>query len=182
MLTNRFNLTAQAASRALCALGLACFVAGMAEAGPWAEPGDARLRHDLQLLSDAGIVRAPLSVWPVSWPEIARDIRDVRAEQAPEHVRAALSRVRRAAGEATRLGELAIQGSLAGSEQPMALRRFDDVPRESGEITLAVESMASAFAFRLEATGAADPDDGDEFRPDGSYVALVTGNWMLHAG
>jgi hypothetical protein len=182
VLTNRFNLTAQAASRLLCALGLACIVAGTAEAGPWAEPGDARLRHDLQLLSDAGIVRAPLTVWPVSWPEIARDIRDLRAEQAPDHVRAALARVRRAAGEATRLGELAIEGSVAGSENPMALRRFDDVPREDGEISIAVESMASAFAFRLEATGVADPEDGDEVRPDGSYVAWVAGNWMLHAG
>jgi hypothetical protein len=182
VLTNRFNLTAQAASRVFCALGLACIVAGTAEAGPWAEPGDARLRHDLQLLADAGVVHAPLSVWPVSWPEIARDIRDLRGERQPPHLAAALARVRRAAAEATRLGELAVDASLAGSEHPMALRRFGDVPRESAEMTLAVESMASAFAFRLEATGAADPEDGDEVRPDGSYIAWVAGNWMLHAG
>ncbi len=182
VLTKRSNLTAQAAQRALCVLGLATFAAGTATAGPWLEPGDARLRHDLQLLSDAGIVHAPLSVWPVSWPEIARDIRDIRVEQQPAHVGAALARVRHAAAEATRLGELAIDASLAGSERPMALRRFDDVPRETGEITFAVESMASAFAFRVEATGAADASDGEEFRPDGSYVAWVAGNWMLHAG
>ncbi len=182
MLTILSKLTAQAGQRALCALGLACLVAGTAEAGPWAEPGDAGLRHDLQLLSDSGIVRAPLSVWPVSWPEIARDIRDVRVELQPAHVGAALARVRRAAGEATRLGELAIEASVAGSEKPMALRRFDEVPRENGELSVAVESMASAFAFRLAVTGAADPDDGDEVRPDGSYVAWVAGNWMLHAG
>ena len=182
MLTIRSNLTAQAANRALQALGLACCLAGTAHAGPWLEPGDARLRHDLQLLADAGVVRAPLSAWPVSWPEIARDVRDVRVEQQAPHVGAALARVRRAAGEATRLGELNIETSIAGSENPMALRRFDDVPRESGELTFAVESMASAFAFRLEATGAADPDDEEEFRPDGSYVAWVAGNWMLHAG
>ena len=134
VLTNRSNLTAQAAQRALCVLGLACFVAGTADAGPWLEPGDARLRHDLQLLADGGVVRAPLSAWPVSWPEIARDIRDVRLERQPAHLAAALARVRRAAAEATRLGELNVDASLAGSEQPMALRRFDDVPRASGEV------------------------------------------------
>jgi hypothetical protein len=182
VLTNRTKLTAQTARRALYALGLASFVAGSAVAGPWLEPGDARLRHDLQLLADSGIVHAPLSAWPVSWPEIARDIRDVRTERLPAHVGAALARVRRAAVDATRLGELAIDTSISGSEQPIALRRFDDLPRENGEISLAVESMRSAFAFRLEATGAVDPHDGDELRPDGSYVAWVAGNWMLHAG
>lgn len=182
MLTIPFKLTAQAAIRVLPILGLACSLVGTAQAGPWAEPGDARLRHDLQLLADAGIVRAPLTAWPVSWPEIARDIRDVRTEQQLLHVGAALARVRRAANDATRMGELQIDGSIAGSETPMALRRFDDVPRESGELSLAVESLASAFAFRLEATAVADPEDGDEIRPDGSYVAWVFGNWMLHAG
>lgn len=175
-------MTTQAVTRVLLALGVAGGTAGAAQAGPWIEPGDARLRHDLQLLADAGIVHAPLTAWPVSWPEIARDIRDVRPEQQVAHVAAALARVRRAAGVATRLGELGIEASVAGSERPMALRRFGEVPRSSGEISLAAESMASAFAFRLEVTGVADPDDGDELRPDGSYVAWVAGNWMLHAG
>jgi hypothetical protein len=175
-------MTSRTSGHAVLALGLAGGLAGAAQAGPWIEPGDSRLRHDLQLLADTGIVRAPLTAWPVSWPEIVRDIRDVRPEQQVPHVAAALARVRREAGVATRLGELDIEASIAGSERPMALRRFGEVPRSSGEISLAAESMASAFAFRVEVTGAADPDDGDEFRPDGSYVAWVAGNWMLHAG
>jgi hypothetical protein len=182
VLTFQRSLTLRAARCAVRALAVACSITGAAQAGPWLEPGDARLRHDLQLLSEAGIVRAPLTAWPVSWPEIARDIRDVRGERQPLHVGAALARVRRAAGEATRLGELHIDASIAGSEKPVMLRRFDEVPRESGEVTLAAESMASAFAFRAEVTGAADPADGDEVRPDGSYVAWVAGNWMMHAG
>ena len=44
-----------------CALLLA---AGAAAADPWIEPGDAGLRHDLQLLADAGILDAPLTAWP----------------------------------------------------------------------------------------------------------------------
>ena len=47
-------------------------VAAQAFAEPWLAPGDARLRHDLALLADAGIVRAPLTAWPVSWAEVAR--------------------------------------------------------------------------------------------------------------
>ena len=53
-----------------------------AAADPWLAPGDARLRHDLQLLSDSGIVRAPLTAWPVSWAEVARGALAMRTKSA----------------------------------------------------------------------------------------------------
>lgn len=155
---------------------------GAVHADPWLAPGDGTLRHDLELLSDAGIVHAPLTAWPVSWPEIARDVRDVPAGSRPMHVEAALERVRRAAGEATGVRELELTGRIAGSGNPMALRRFDDVPRESGELSLSAAAMGDRFAFRLEVTGAADASDGEELRADGSYLAFALGNWMVHAG
>ena len=45
---------------------LAVFVFGWlaavpALAGPWLDPGDAGLRHDVMLLADAGVIRAPVS-------------------------------------------------------------------------------------------------------------------------
>ena len=64
----------------------------------------------------------------------------------------------------------------------MALRSFADVPREEGEVSLGVQYLGERFAYRVQATGVADPDDGKEIRPDGSYAALVLGNWMVHAG
>jgi hypothetical protein len=153
-----------------------------ADAEPWLEPGDARLRHDLQLLADSGLLHAPLTAWPVSWPEVARDVRDLPAGSQAPHVEAALARVRQAASDATSVGDLRIEGSIAGSGNPMALRRFDDVPRETAELSLAAEHMGERFAFRAEVTGALDAADGEEVRPDGSYLAVALGNWMLHAG
>ena len=38
------------------------------------------------------------------------------------------------------------------------------------------------FAWKLSAGVVANPDDGQEFRPDGSYVAMNLGNWNLSAG
>jgi hypothetical protein len=156
--------------------------AAVAEADPWLAPGNGRLRHDLQLLADAGIVRAPLSAWPVSWPEISRDVGQSPPASLSLHVEAALERVRAAAREATRTGDVRIEASIAVSEQPMALRRFDNVPRESGEASVGVQYLGRRFAFRAQANGVADPADGEELRPDGSYVGVVLGNWMLHAG
>src|SRR5688500_6511393 len=107
-----------------------------AVADPWIAPGDARLRHDLALLADAGIVRAPLTAWPVSWAEVARDVggRTSRPDQ-PAWLLAALARVQAAAGVASRTGHLAGNLRVAGSERPLALRRFGATPREAGELS-----------------------------------------------
>ena len=152
-------------------------------ADPWIAPGDARLRHDLELLADAGIVRAPLTAWPVSWAEVARDVGGKTTEAGqPAWLAAALARVQSAAGVASRTGHLSGELRIAGSEQPMALRRFGDTPREEGELSAGVQYTGERFAFRAQATAVADADDGKTYRPDGSYVAMVLGNWMLHAG
>jgi hypothetical protein len=152
------------------------------QAEPWQAPGDGRLRHDLELLSDAGLVHAPLTAWPVSWPEIARDVGGLNATELPLHLQAALARVRAAAVSETATGELEFDARISGSEQPTALRRFDDVPRESGEVAVSAQYLGARFAFKGSVTGVADASDGKELRPDGSYVGVVLGNWMLHAG
>jgi len=36
--------------------------------------------------------------------------------------------------------------------------------------------------LKLSATVVADPDDDRELRPDGSYLAMSLGNWMVSAG
>lgn len=164
------------------AFALSGSLAGAAQAEPWQAAGDGRLRHDLELLSDAGIVHAPLTAWPVSWPEIARDVGSVNAAAQPLHLQAALARVRAAATAETAPGELEFEARIAGSEQPMALRRFDDVPRESGELSVSAQYLGNRFAFKGEVTAVPDPSDDKELRPDGSYLAAVLGNWMLHAG
>ena len=157
--------------------------AAPAVADPWIAPGDAQLRHDLELLADAGIVRAPLTAWPVSWGEIARDVsRRPLEEPLAAWLEAALARVRAAARDAERGRRVEGNAALAGSEQPMALRRFGYTPREEGELSVGLQYTGDRYAYRLQATAVVDADDGKTYRPDGSYVGMVLGNWLLHAG
>jgi hypothetical protein len=154
-----------------------------AGADPWLAPGDAGLRHDLQLLADAGIVRTPLITWPVSWAEVARDVHAGGTEaERPGHIVAALARVRLAAAQATRIGVLRLDGRLAASEKPMMLRRFSNVAREEGEVSAGAQMTGDRFALRLQATAVSNASDGKDLRPDGSYAGVVFGNWMLSAG
>jgi hypothetical protein len=107
------------------------FAAAQAFAEPWLAPGDARLRHDLELLAEAGIVRAPLTAWPVSWAEVARDVAGRTQESGQAAwLSAALARVQAAATAVRRTGYPGGELTVAGSEQPMGLRRFGATPRE----------------------------------------------------
>jgi len=170
-------------SGACAALLIAVLAPGNAAADPWITPGDAQLRHDLELLADAGIVHAPLTAWPVSWAEVARDVLGIESDPAQAlWLAAALGRVQTAARSAVRAGSPEVNARLAGSADPMALRRFGDVPREEGEISAGAQYTGDRFAFRLQATAVANPDDDQSFRPDGSYAAVVLGNWIFHAG
>jgi hypothetical protein len=162
---------------------LSCLLAGSAGADPWLAPGNGQLRHDLQLLASAGIVHAPLTAWPVSWAEVARDVRSAGDDPArPLHIAAALARVSVVAREATDVGELRLQARVSGSGHPMTLRRFSDVPREEGEVLAGAQYTGDRFALRLQATAVSNASDGQDVRADGSYAAMVLGNWMLSAG
>jgi hypothetical protein len=150
---------------------------------PWAPPGDARLRHDLQLLADAGIVHAPLSTWPVSWSEVARDLEGAGRDQArPAHLEAVLARVRLAATAATHTGDWRGEASIAGSEEPMELRRFAAVPREHAEVSAAAQYTGERFTLRLQGTVVENASDGQTARADGSYAGVALGNWIVTAG
>ena len=127
-------------------------------------------------------MKAPLTAWPVSWAEVARDVGRVDAADLAPPLAAALGRVRAASQRASRTGDWRAEGRVAGSAEPMTLRRFGDVPREEGELAGALQFTGDRLAARLQATVVADADDGQTLRPDGSYVGAVLGNWMLTAG
>jgi hypothetical protein len=159
-----------------------CAVDSPAAAGPWLEPGDVGLRHDIMLLVDEGVFDMPLNVWPMSWPQVLRGVEGAQSTTSlSAGAAAALERVRRRARAASRTGQR-LEWRAAGGARPTTLRTFEDVPREVGEIEGSLEWLGERFAVRLAATAVADPSDGKSMRPDGSYVGMTLGNWMLSAG
>ena len=70
----------------------------------------------------------------------------------------------------------------SGAYEPATLREFEDTPREEGEIALRASWLTEHLALNLQGTYVADPDDGKEFRADGSYLGVNFGNFMISAG
>jgi hypothetical protein len=166
----------------LAVLGLAGLLSCAAVAEPWMSPGDPRLRHDLQLLSDVGLLSGPSLSWPIGWSQVVSELAGVDATLLPSGQRAAVERLKARGRRETRSGQIGMSAALSGAVEPTQLRTFEYTPREEGEATLAADWLGERFAWKLSATVVADPDDDESFRPDGSYVAATLGNWMFSAG
>lgn len=154
---------------------------GAVSAGPWLQPGDLALRHDLTLLADAGVLAAPITTWPVSWPDVLRGVATEPARALAPAEEAALQRVRSAARDAARRGFGGIGYELAGAERPTLLRDFGDTPREQGSVAAGGSWLGERFAAGLRVAAVADPVDGQSVRLDGSYVGVTLGNVKISA-
>jgi hypothetical protein len=154
----------------------------VAHANPWLTPGDESLRSDIQLLADAGILRGPVTTWPLSWPDIARDVLAANPAGFDPATASALMRVRKLSRDASYRGFDGAGVRVSAAHEPTALRQFADTPREEGELALRAGWLTEHFAVNLQGSYAVDPEDGKEFRADGSYLGLNVGNFMISAG
>ena len=163
-----------------------CFLAlgsGEALADPWLAPGDLAMRHDIELLADAGILHGPVMTWPMSWPDIARDVTAAGEESTHgDAVDAALARVRRAAGAAAAPGYSGVELAGGIAAHPTELRTFAATPRESDGVSAAASWLTDHFAARAQVAVVAEPSDKQTVRLDGSYVGVNVGNFMISAG
>ncbi len=154
-------------------------MAWAAQADPWLDPGDLQLRHDIQLLADAGIIGAPVTAWPMSWGDIDPDPAVLeQAMSAGES--AALLRVMARAQQA-RDGDWRLTARASASTGIWRLRSFEDTPRERAQVGLGANWTGERFALRLRGQYVHNPDDDQEWRADGSYAGMILGNWIFAA-
>lgn len=152
-------------------------------ADPWAAPGDLSLRSDLQLLADEGLVRTPMTSWPLSWADVSRDLEAVRSTSLrTPSLEDAYERVRRESRRQTRVGVVNGHVEASIAEKPAIIRGFEDTPREEGELGGGVDWIGDRFAARLQLRRVSSPVDGQGTRLDGSYVGVTLGNLMLSVG
>lgn len=161
-----------------------CLCARPAAADPWLAPGDLGLRSDIQLLADEGVVRTPVTSWPLSWADVVRDLDSVRGvDLRTPSLQDAYERVRREARRNTRVDLVNRHLEVRAAAHPIRVRGFEDTPREEAEFGGGLDWIGDRFALRLQARRVLDePEDGKRTRLDGSYVGMVVGNVMISAG
>ncbi len=152
------------------------------EAGPAIAPGDLALRHDIQRLADAGVISGPVTTWPLAWGPIAADIFALdREAELPAGILQSLARVRARAKREMQIDSLHFDAHLSVAEKPTRLRSFSDTPRESGEIGGGLDWIGDRLSIQLNGQAVDSPADGEDFRADGSSIAVILGNFSIAA-
>ena len=174
------SLTPVAGRSALAAIALLWCMSAVA--GPTIAAGDIALRHDIQRLADAGVISGPVTTWPLAWGPIAADLRALnRQQELPADVLQSLARVRARAQWEMQLGNLHFDAHLSVAEKPTRMRSFADTPREAAEIGGGLDWIGDRLSIQLQAQVVDSPADGEDFRADGSAIAVVLGNFSISA-
>ncbi len=143
---------------------------------PLLAPGDTGLRSDIQLLADAGIISAPVSVWPAARRSL---LAELKAQTPPAswrpYLKATWMRVlRELENGPTHSLDIAVV------DEPLAVRRFEDSPRATG---LGASVSHEAGSFSLTLAGALNESGtGRREELDGSYAGVQLGSWLVSAG
>jgi len=153
-----------------------------AAASPVAPPGDMQLRNDLQLLNDSGVTNIPLTAWPIAFGDVHMALSDTDLRSLSAPTRSAYDRVRERLRYELDTDAIGIRLGLSGASNPRIIRTFENTPREEGEVRAELSWLGERFSLNLAAAYTANPFDGEEFRPDGTYLGVALGNWMVTAG
>ena len=160
---------------------LLIFAVSPAIAGKVAPAGDIALRHDIQVLADYGIVSGPTTSWPISWDALVADLQVAVDSNTiyPNAVERTLQRLILRANREVRRGNAEFNGRVSAAAEPTRIRGFSNTPREEGEARVGLSWLGKHLSLDLNATGVVDPDDGEDFRADGSRIAVDMGNTTL---
>ena len=90
------------------------------------QPGDLRLKHDIQLLSDAGIITAPISGWPIFLSGISLN-RDEIIKNSPNLITA----LERVFPEKESHDDIKINLGFSASNETDRIRGYQSRPRKN---------------------------------------------------
>lgn len=157
-----------------------CFVYANLTAAPWIDPGDELTRHHLQVLADAGWIKVPITTWPVMWSGIKNDLDRIQVESLPNNELWSYRYLRHEFTWHSRKGSFSTRSYVSNSAP--GLTDFSTDNREEKELSVEVDALSDHYAVRLQGTIVENPTDNRQYRADGSFAAVVWGNWALGFG
>lgn len=145
------------------------------QAAPWLAPGDVRARYSAQVLADTGALDRTTSTWPLMWDNL-------NSRQAPDDATGTAHAY--LAFERREQAQQGLRGSvtLSGATERQVVRGFRGSPDESGELGFTLQWQGDHWAAGLSPSHTQNPQDGKDWRLDGSYLAATAGNWVIGAG
>ncbi len=156
--------------------------AALSAQGYFLPAGDSRLRDDLTLLVDEGVVNLPVNEWPLARQDVAEAVSHIDASDLGETaLRNALARVIARTALPGRCRRVELREVRLTGGQPGLLRDEGTLGRENGELTSTGAVTTGRYNITIAATGVVDASDGQDLRFDGSDITIRWGNWLFSA-
>ena len=151
------------------------------QASPFIEADNRWLRADIQWLADRGVIKAPVTQWPIMWASISSSLNSTDLLDLEDDLQLPFQRVHKAFLRAS--GEtLKASFDLSVANENALFREFGDSSREQGEVSTTVDWLGEDVAIKVKVTAVNDSFDEQDVRLDGSYFGFIWGNWALSAG
>ena len=155
---------------------LLCLSIKDVEASPWGTPDDVLLKHDLQILTDAGLLNIPLNTWPIAWGDVAYNLRaDNPKELSPETL-LSLQRIKQRLIE-EQMGGISANAEIKVSKNPDRIMTFFDPVNVKRLAASNVSYMSKNLAINLKY----EKTDVYELL-DESHISLARGNYSMTLG
>jgi hypothetical protein len=167
---------------AACLPALLALVSATALAqGAWLPAGDNRLRNDVTLLADEGVIRVPVTTWPIPIEDVARALTRVDVESIKEPgLQNALLRVQSTVLDGA-VHQIGVRDVTLTAGRPGLLRGYEELGREEGEVRVRTGASTGPWSTNLALSVVTSPADGKSLRFDGSDLTLHWGNWLVSA-
>ncbi len=154
------------------------------EASPWLDTGDMKLRHELQLLSDAGMLNTPLTTWPLTSKDIHKGLKKNNKNVTslrPELLEALTNINKHLADEDSSAG---FKVKAEARTKKLLIRDFSGEGREDGSVSYDREWSSPTVDIRLKASLAEKSNHSNDqtFRLDESYISTNFSKWKFTVG
>lgn len=152
-------------------------------ATPWLDAEELHVRHSLQVLADAGLLRAPVTTFPVLWRPLLADLEALDPEQLNDlqqvayyKLMALLSYHKRGSYTGLRVAGVTDTGAQPSYQRPMEGKASASVTHErigqsvAGRIRTTYRDSSLSLNPRVTT---------DNVSWQGSYAAAMAGDWMV---
>lgn len=152
-------------------------------ANPWLDTGDMRLRHQLQMLSDADVLDAPLTTWPLMTRDIHERLKQpVEGQTLSSVLQDVLDDINQRLKKEDYGAGFKIRAN--GHSKELLIRDFSGEGREKTSLSYDGQWSNPVIDVRLKATVADESDHPNDktLRLDESYIASSLDNWKVTVG
>lgn len=170
--------------RSFCFLCI-CLISFNVFAGPWLLPGNLSVKSDIDLLADAGLIKAPVMTWPIAWvnigPELLSPETKAKLPKEPEYVQQAYQRIVALYEQSYQPYKAQTAAYAAGSNRLNPFRTFQYEPYAdfASGVSAAYQSKHAAGSINVSYYDAPHKSYSNPVHLDNSYAYLLLGNWAI---